>query len=87
MLGARPGSPPDQAGGPGPWALATLDALAGNLSLRQAAAALPVHHSTLQARVGQLEAVVGFPLTSAAGRNRLYLALVLRRLHRSGNLP
>jgi len=46
-----------------------------------------VHHSTLQARVGQLEAVVGFPLTSAAGRNRLYLALVLRRLHRSGNLP
>jgi sugar diacid utilization regulator len=66
---------------------ATLDALAEHASLRRAAAALHVHHSTLQERAVQLEHALGYPLDTAAGHNRLYLALVLRRLHHNGDLP
>ncbi|MEV7601362.1 helix-turn-helix domain-containing protein [Kitasatospora sp. NPDC089797] len=70
-----------------PGALATLDALAEYGSLRQAAAALRVHHSTLQARLPQLTAALGFPPETAPGRSRLHLALALHRLHRNGRLP
>lgn len=70
-----------------PWALATLDAIADRASLRRAAASLHVHHSTLQERVAQLARLLGWPLDTAAGHHRLYLALVLRRLHRNGELP
>jgi len=69
-----------------PWALATLDALAEHASLRRAATALHVHHSTLQERAGQLAHALGYPLDTAAGHHRLYLALVLRRLHHNGDL-
>jgi len=69
-----------------PWALVTLDALAEHASLRRAATALHVHHSTLQERAGQLAQALGFPIDTAAGHNRLYLALVLRRLHHNGDL-
>jgi hypothetical protein len=77
----------EKLGGQVPWALATLDAIAEHASLRRAAASLHVHHSTLQERVAQLARVLGYPLDTAAGHNRLYLALVLRRLHRNGDLP
>jgi hypothetical protein len=70
-----------------PWAIVTLNALAEHASRRRAAASLHIHHSTLQERATHLERALGYPLDTAAGHNRLYLALVLRRLHRNGDPP
>lgn len=64
----------------GDWAVGTLEALAAHSSVRAAAAALGVHHSTVQARLEQLEAVLGHPLTTSDGRTRLTLALALYHL-------
>jgi hypothetical protein len=77
----------DRVGEELPWALATLDALAEHQSLRRAASALHIHHSTLQERVLLLERGLGYSLGNVAGHNRLFLALVLRRLHRNGDMP
>ncbi|RAY14092.1 PucR family transcriptional regulator [Actinomadura craniellae] len=66
-----------------PWMLAALDALANATSLRAAATALRVHHSTLQERAAHAERLLGWPVNDAPGRLRLHLALVLRRLHRA----
>ncbi|WP_138758982.1 helix-turn-helix domain-containing protein [Modestobacter altitudinis] len=63
----------------GPWALATLDAVATATSLRDAARALHVHHSTLQDRLLHAETALGWGVREPAGRLRLQLALVLRR--------
>ncbi|MEV5827356.1 helix-turn-helix domain-containing protein [Spirillospora sp. NPDC052242] len=65
-----------------PWVLATLDAVAGASSVRAAAAALRIHHSTLQERLAHAERLIGWSLADTPGRFRLHLALVLRRLHR-----
>jgi hypothetical protein len=65
-----------------PWMLSTLDAVVANVSLRTAAAALRVHHSTLQDRVVHAEHLLGWSVREPAGRLRLHLALALRRLHR-----
>ena len=65
-----------------PWALPTLVAVAGSPSLRTAATALLVHHSTLQERLGHVEHVLGWPIRDPRGRLRLQLALALWRLHR-----
>jgi hypothetical protein len=66
----------------GPWMLATLHAVATTASLRAAAAALLVHHSTLQERIVHAERLLGWPIREPDGRHRLYLALALRRLRR-----
>jgi PucR C-terminal helix-turn-helix domain len=66
-----------------PWLLRTLDAVAGGVSLRAAAAALRVHHSTLQDRIGHAEHLLGWNVREPQGRLRLQLALALRRLHRN----
>jgi hypothetical protein len=66
-----------------PWVLPTLDVVAGAASLRAAATALHVHHSTLQERLGQAERVLGWPLRDVPGIVRLNVALMLRRLHRN----
>jgi hypothetical protein len=66
-----------------PWVLPTLDVVAGSASLRAAAAALHVHHSTLQDRLGQAERLLGWSLRDVPGVVRLNIALVLRRLYRS----
>jgi PucR C-terminal helix-turn-helix domain len=65
-----------------PWMLATLHAVATSASLRGAAAALLVHHSTLQERIEHAERLLGWTIRKPDGRQRLYLALVLRRLRR-----
>jgi PucR C-terminal helix-turn-helix domain len=65
-----------------PWMLATLHAVATSASLRAAAAALLVHHSTLQERIAHAERLLGWPIREPQGRHRLYLALALRRLRR-----
>ncbi|SOD98728.1 helix-turn-helix domain-containing protein [Blastococcus haudaquaticus] len=66
----------------GPWALATLDAVASATSLRDAARALHLHHSTLQDRLSHAETALGWDVREPAGRLRLQLALVLRRAAR-----
>ncbi|EGJ76583.1 putative transcriptional regulator, PucR family protein [Streptomyces sp. Tu6071] len=66
-----------------PWALLTLHAVASHASLRTAAAALNVHHSTLQERLAHAERLLGWNVREPAGRLRLQLALALDRLHRS----
>jgi hypothetical protein len=64
-----------------PWALSTLAAAAELHSLRAAATALRVHHSTLQYRLATLERQLGWTVRDPRGRLRLHLVLVLRRLH------
>jgi hypothetical protein len=82
-----PGTPPipdvlalEQAAAAAPWMLATLYAVATTGSLRAAAAALRVHHSTLQDRIVHAERLLGWPVREPPGQFRLHLALVLRRL-------
>jgi hypothetical protein len=73
----------ERAAAAAPWVLATLDAIATTASLRAAATALTVHHSTLQERVAHAEHLLGWSVHDPQGRLRLQIALVLRRLHRS----
>ena len=63
--------------------LPTLDAVAGPHSLREAARALQVHHSTMQDRLAHAEALLGWKVRTQPGRLRLELALVLRRALRA----
>ncbi|WP_214408557.1 helix-turn-helix domain-containing protein [Sphaerisporangium fuscum] len=72
----------ERAGAAARWMLTTLDAVASCSSLRAAAVALHVHHSTLQERLAQAEHLLGWPVREPRGRLRLQLALALRRLHR-----
>ncbi|MCU1644104.1 MAG: hypothetical protein JWN03_4379 [Nocardia sp.] len=70
-----------------PGALPTLTALSEHDSLRAAATALYLHHSTLQARIPRLATVLGYRPDTAPGRNRLHIALALNRINRNGILP
>ena len=70
----------DHAVAAAPWALATLHAVAATASLRAAAAALRVRHSTLQDRIVHAEHLLGWPVREPGGKLRLQLALALRRL-------
>jgi len=72
----------EHAGSGAPWLLSTLDAVADGVSLRAAATALRVHHSTLQDRIVHAEHLLGWNVREPQGRLRLQLALALRRLHR-----
>jgi hypothetical protein len=69
----------DRAAAAAPWVLATLDAVAGASSVRDAARALQVHHSTLQDRLTHAEALLGWHVREHSGQLRLQLALILRR--------
>jgi hypothetical protein len=60
--------------------LVLLDALCRTGSARKAAAVVRRHHSTVPMRLVRAESVLGFSLATPAGRLRLHLALVLRRL-------
>jgi hypothetical protein len=66
----------------GPWVLSTLHALAEAGSLRAAATALRLHHSTFQDRITRAEHLLGWTIRDPHGRLRLQLALTLRRLRR-----
>jgi hypothetical protein len=72
----------EHAAAAAPWALSTLQAVAETVSLRAAATALRMHHSTLQDRVTHAEHLLGWNVREPQGRLRLQLALALRRLHR-----
>jgi hypothetical protein len=64
--------------------LAALTALCATGSARKAAAVLHRHHSTMPARLARAGTVLGFDVDSPAGRFRLHLALMLRRLRDAG---
>ncbi|SEF57232.1 Sugar diacid utilization regulator [Nonomuraea solani] len=49
-------------------------------SVRGAAVALHLHHSSLAGRIARAESVLGFSLADPAGRTRAHLALALTRL-------
>ncbi|UQU63887.1 helix-turn-helix domain-containing protein [Couchioplanes caeruleus] len=72
----------DHAAAAAPWMPATLQAVADSISLRAAATALRVHHSTLQDRIAHAEHLLGWTVRDPHGRLRLQLALALRRLRR-----
>lgn len=63
--------------------LETLDVLTGTESVRAAAGALGVHHSTVQQRIAAFRQAFGFEPTSPAGRLRLATALAVHRLMRT----
>ncbi|GII03912.1 helix-turn-helix domain-containing protein [Planobispora takensis] len=67
----------------GAEALEAVRALCAHGSVRRAAAAVHLHHSSLAGRIARAEAVLGFSLADPAGRLRAHLALRLVRL-RSG---
>lgn len=67
-----------------PWVAETLNVVASQGSLRQAAGVLHVHHSTLQERMTWLESRLGWSPAKPAGRQRAALALALWRIARSG---
>ena len=62
------------------WAEETMAALGRHSSVRNAAEALGVHHSTLQARIETLNADLQFDVVPQAGRTRMLLALSIYRL-------
>lgn len=57
-----------------------LDAIVGTESLRAAAAVMTSHHSTLQSKVADLSAALGWDIRSPFGRVRLATAVYLLRL-------
>jgi hypothetical protein len=61
-------------------------ALCAEGSVRRAATAAHLHHSSMAARIARAEAALGFSLADSAGRLRAYLALALVRL-RSADSP
>lgn len=63
-----------------PWASLTLDAVVRADSLRHAARLAGVHHSTMQARLDQLSAHVGYDPLSGMGRTRMGMAYLVWRL-------
>lgn len=69
----------EHAAAAAPWVLASLDAVAGAASLRDAARALQLHHSTLQDRLTHAQALLGWDVRRPQGQLRLQLALALRR--------
>ena len=67
-----------------PWAIDTLQAVLDRPSLRQAAASLHIHHSTLQERLAWLASQLGFGLARPGGRQRASAAVLLWRIGQSG---
>jgi hypothetical protein len=68
----------------GDEALAAVRALCVVGSVRGAATAVHLHHSSMAARIARAESVLGFSLADPAGRLRAHLALALVRLHANG---
>ncbi|GAA0921815.1 helix-turn-helix domain-containing protein [Pseudonocardia zijingensis] len=65
-----------------PHLVLTLTRYAASASIRAAAAALFVHHSTLQDRLDHAERLLGWDVRQPAGRLRLQMALAERLLRR-----
>ncbi|WP_170297089.1 helix-turn-helix domain-containing protein [Agromyces salentinus] len=63
-----------------PWLLETLEAISTNDSVRDAAAALGLHHSTVQERSARASRLLGWDITDQRGKHRTQLALAIRRI-------
>ncbi|WP_461164432.1 hypothetical protein [Arthrobacter sp. R4-81] len=63
-----------------PKALALLDSIAENTSLRTVAEEIGLHHSSVLTRAAEYSTALGFDIGTAAGRVRLSLVLTLWRL-------
>ncbi|MFE6556210.1 helix-turn-helix domain-containing protein [Nocardioides sp. NPDC057767] len=63
-----------------PWVVDTLHAVLDQPSLRQSAALLHVHHSTLQDRLTWLSGQLGYSPVKGRGRQRAAVALLLWRV-------
>jgi hypothetical protein len=61
------------------WSVDALESLADAESVRAVARTAGLHHSTLQARLTDLPAYLGFDVSSGRGRARLHTALLVRR--------
>jgi hypothetical protein len=68
----------------GEEAMAAVRALCLAGSVRRAATAMHLHHSSMAARIARAEAVLGFSLADQPGRLRAHLALSLVRLRANG---
>ncbi len=66
-----------------PWADATIEAVMASTTLRQAARALGIHHSTMQSRLETIRTSMGFDPLDGFGRARLGIAHLLWRLRHS----
>lgn len=64
--------------------LELLDSLGRLTSVRETAAALHMHHSSVAYRITRISEVLGFDIRSWDGRYRARTALLLWQLHRSG---
>ncbi|MBT0769545.1 helix-turn-helix domain-containing protein [Kineosporia sp. J2-2] len=73
----------DRAAATAAWVLPSLVAVNQAVSLRDAARALGVHHSTLQDRLRHAETLLGWNTRDRTGQTRLALAIALLRLHRT----
>ncbi|MFE7225468.1 helix-turn-helix domain-containing protein [Nocardioides sp. NPDC057577] len=67
-----------------PWVVDTLHAVLDQPSLRQSAAMLHVHHSTLQERLSWLTAQLGYSPVKGRGRQRAAVAVLLWRIAQDG---
>lgn len=70
----------------GPDLLRTLDAVVATGSMRKAAERINTHHNSVTQRVARVERGLGFGVGEPYGRNRLFLAVTLRRLRDSAVL-
>lgn len=68
----------------GEEAMAAVRALCLAGSVRRAATAMHLHHSSMAARIARAEAALGFSLADQPGRLRAHLALSLVRLRANG---
>ncbi|GAA4717474.1 helix-turn-helix domain-containing protein [Phytohabitans rumicis] len=68
---------------PGREAIAALEALCAHGSLRRAAEAVHLHHSSMAARIARAQAALGYVVDAPAGRQRAYLALRLWSMWRA----
>lgn len=66
-----------------PWGASTVDALVRTSSVREAARAAGIHHSTMSTRVDTVIAELGFDPLDGLGRTRLGLAFLIWRLRTS----
>ncbi|HSX67372.1 helix-turn-helix domain-containing protein [Nocardioides sp.] len=69
-----------------PWGLETVGAIVTTQSVREAARALAIHHSTMQGRLDVITATLGFNPLEGFGRTRLGTAYLMHRLRRSSVL-
>ncbi len=66
--------------------LRTLDAVVATESFRKAADRLHLHHNSVAQRVSRAERALGVQLDQPYGKNRMFLALLVRRLRNTAHL-